>query len=465
MKWFLVIFVFHGLFPLAVFSDEAELQEHTRIRNAYQRAVDLLEAGIVFEAIHNLELFVRTHPDNDQARLLLARSLYRVKRNERAAEEASHVLRVNPDNMEARRLLTRIRIEMGMRLDHADPAALLAYARLCASPGSYDRAAIHYRKSLSLADDTGVHLEFARMLYWAGSFEESSYHYERFLEIHPDHDLVLSEVGRVYNSAGKFPQAIAAFESALKHQPDDLDIQFDLIRALMWSGRMTEADDRLDHLIRRQLGGETPFWLKASMAGIQGLILDEHAFLQKVIQYDPGHAEALERLGVLDAGSLLKAARLLGQIASEPEHINLRIELADLYEHESRFREAIEQLDHVLRADPGHKDALRQLKRLRDLEAQWIRERVESFRGIRERERRHETDALVAWLERNAGDMKSRYRLAELYLESGDHAQAIRQLEWLEAANPGNMQVMQTLQRIRSFMQKQNSAEEGKEGF
>lgn len=174
--------------------------EQEKAPNGFERAVILLHEGIFLEAVHELERFVTVYPAHEKGRMLLARTLYRVKREARAAEEASNVLRINPNNVDAQGLLTRIRSEFGQRLNRKDHAEVLRYARMCAVPGSYDRAADFYRLALSLDDEVSVHLEFARMLSWAGRNEESAYQYEHVLEANPGNVDALAEVGRVYNA-------------------------------------------------------------------------------------------------------------------------------------------------------------------------------------------------------------------------------------------------------------------------
>jgi tetratricopeptide (TPR) repeat protein len=416
------------------------------------RAVVLLQEGILFEAIHELERVAVDYPDHEGGRMLLARSLYRVKREARAAEEAAQVMRINPDNMEARRLLTRIRGEIGQRLDRKDHAAVLQYARLCSVPGSYDRAADFYRMALAQEDSAPVHLEFARMLSWAGHQEESARHYELFLESNPDNAEALSEVGRVYNASGRFVQAISAFESSLKIRSGDLDTALDLIRALVWSGKEAEAQERLQAMIRKQVGGDKPLMLLASIAHIQERFLDEYELLVRVVAENPGNTEARQRIQELEGGTLLAVARLVSRLEQEPDNVGIRRQLAELYIADSRFGEALYHLDLICKRMPDDQEVQERRRWLRAEEGRLVMDRIDSFHGIREADRRREIAMLSDWLGRNTGDMKSRERLAELLIESGAYDESVVQMEWLEAAAPGNVQIAQALQRVRSIM-------------
>lgn len=420
--------------------------------DGYAQAVELLQEGIVFEAINELERYTRAYPDHEGARMLLARSLRRVRRDSRAAEELSHVIRLNPSNMEAQRLLTRLRVEIGQRLDRRDRDAVLRYARLCAIPESYDRSADYYRLALELGDDASVHLEFGRMLSWAGHHAESALHYERFLKSNPANAEALLELGRVYNSSGLFTQAVAVFERCLAEEPEHVAASLDLARALIWSGREAEAETRLRAMERKQVGGEVPLLLLASIARIRNRVLDEHALLRQVLVLVPAHAEALARVAALEQGSLLDEARLLARLEAAPDDMEARRRLADLYISAHRHGDALYQLNMIREAVPDDLAVMKRLRAVRAEEMRRVMAQVDAFRRMRDAERQREIERIERWLAKNTGDMKSRQRLAELHAESGNHAEAVVHLEWLQAAAPGNASIQQTLYRTQLLL-------------
>lgn len=423
--------------------------------SGYDRANVLLKDGIVFEAIHELEIFLTATPDHEEARMLLARSLYRVKREERSAEELSQVLRRNPDNMEARRMLTRIRVEIGQRLNRKDHDAVLRYARLCAIPESYDRAADYYRMALELDNSVQIHLEFARMLSWAGRYEESSYHYELFLKANPDNPDALAELGRVGNASGHFERAVSAFERSLALRPDDVATALDLARALIWSGREEEAIRRLKEMERKQAGGDAPLMLLASVARMQERTLDEYELLGRVVSANPEQADAVKRIRELETGSTLDVARLRGHLEDHPKDIDARRRLAGLYMSDARYSDAYFQFDMIHKAVPEDLEVLELMRQMRAAEMRLVMSQVDSFRHLRDEERNREIETLVEWLERNTGEMKARLHLADLYVERGDYGNAIVQYEWLQAAEPDNVQISQALSRAQALLKLQ----------
>jgi thioredoxin-like negative regulator of GroEL len=369
-----------------------------------------------------------------------------------AAEELSHVIRLNPGNSEARRLLTRLRGEIGQRLDRRDRGAVLRYARLCAIPESYDRAADYYRLALELEDEPVVHLEFARMLSWAGRHADSAYHYEHFLDASPANADVLLELGRVYNASSQFPQAVVAFERCLAKQPDHVPAALDLARALIWSGREDEAAARLRGMVHKKTGGEVPLLLLATIARFQHRVLDEYELLSQVVALVPDQPEARERIAVLEQDSLLDEARLVAHLQTSPDDMEARRQLADLYIKARRHGDALHQLSVIQAAMPTDQAVMERLREVRDEETRRVREQIKTLRDMRAASRQGEIARIQKWLELNAGDMKSRLRLAELYAESGNYAEAATHLEWLTASEPGNVNIQQTLSRIQLLL-------------
>ncbi len=420
--------------------------------DGYARAISLLQDGIVFEAIHELERFTRFNPDHEEARMLLVRSLRRVRRDEQAAEELSRVIRLNPANMEARRLLTRLRVEIGQQLDRQDRDAVLRYARLCAIPESYERAADYYRLALTLEDDAAVHLEFARMLSWAGHHAESAYHYERFLRSNPANVDVLMELGRVYNASSQFAQAVLVFEKCLSEQPDHVPAALDLARSLIWAGREDEAAERLRGMAQKKVGGEVPLLLLASIARFRHQVLEEYALLSQILTLKPDHSEARERLAAMEQGGLLEEARLLAHLETRPDDTEARRQLADLYIQAKRHGDALHQLNMIRETAPHDLAVMQRLREMRDEEMQRVMEQISAFRGVRAASRQGEIARIQQWLEHNAGDMKSRLRLAELHAEGGNYAEAVVHLEWLMASAPGNAYIEQTYARLQQLL-------------
>lgn len=418
-------------------------------RGSYERALELLEKGVIFEAIHELELFVDANPDHEASRMELARTLHRVKRDRRTAEEAANVLRINPNNAEARRLLTRIRIKLGRDLDRTDPAAVLDYARLCTRPETYDRAADFYRLYLELDDDALVHMEFGKMLYWAERYDEARNHLETYLAYKPDDVNIRRLLGRILAALSDFDGAVEEYRLCLEGRPDDMDTQLDLARALMWNGQEAEAEQMLREIHRRSAEYDTPLILLASIARIQGRVQDEYDMYKVVLATNPDNAEARKRVKELEQGNRLPIAICLDRLSDYPEDTETRRRLVGLYLSEERYGEAIPHLQELNTAIPYDAEILAELRHAREEEGRRAMVQVTAFQARKAEERRAEVLGLETWLRDNPNDYRGRVRLADLLMENQDYVAAIAHLEILESMMPSDGRISEKLHRAQ----------------
>jgi tetratricopeptide (TPR) repeat protein len=121
--------------------------------------------------------------------------------------------------------------------DHDDEAALvdLLLARTLQQKG-YDRAALDAYQALlqrlqhpNLAMRTNAEL--------------------MFLANRPE--MLFVDVARLHEKRGEYEQALQAYEGALEHDPDDLDLNAKRVRTLVKLGRDREAADRAVELVRQ----------------------------------------------------------------------------------------------------------------------------------------------------------------------------------------------------------------------
>jgi tetratricopeptide (TPR) repeat protein len=419
---------------------------------SYERALMLLEQGIIFEAIHELELFVAENPDHEQSRLELARTLHRVKRDRRTAEEAANVLRINPENAEARRLLTRVRIKLGRDLDRTDPAAILDYARLCSRPETYDRAGDFYRLYLKLDDAPLVHMEFAQMLYWAARYEDAKRHLEIYLESKPDDANMRRLLGRICGAMGDFGEAVTQYRLCLAAHPGEIDAQLDVARALMWNGQEAEAEVLLKDIRQRSSEYETPLLLLASIARVQGRIQEEYDLFKAVLKTSPDNVVARERVAELERGSLLSISVHQNRLLANPTDADTRRKLVALYLAEERYGEAIPHLEVLNTQFPHDLETLSQLRKAREEEGRLAMGAVEAFHAREAEGRDLEIERIESWVSRNPNDYKSRLRLASLIMARRDYASAVAHFEILESMMPTDGRITEKLQRARVLM-------------
>ncbi len=459
MRLFIVIFVLFFTISVSPFMLADQNINLEGSETGYEHAMSLLHQGVIFEAVHEMENFTEVHPDNEQAHMQLAIMLQKVGRDRRAAEEAGHVLHINPDNAAAHRMLTSIMIKLEQRLDRSDPVAVLDYARLCSKPDSYDRAADYYELYFSLKDDPAVRIEFARMLYWAGRYADAEREAVLYLKYNPNDIKGHLLLGRIYAALGSFDAAVIQYRKSLTGGVDDVDIELDIARCLLWSGKDKEAEAILRKIRKRSNEYDAPLLLLASIARMQGKIEAEYRLYKEVLKSNPSNREARKRIAVLERGSLLEETRYLNHLLDNPDDIETRRKLVRLYLDEKRYGEAIPHLEVLNRRLPGDSGLTKQLQLARRKEKKRVSAEVSKLDKYMDKKDSEEIERCKKWLGRNPNDYKTRVRLVDLMMRNRQYKKAADQLEILDSMTPSNPHIMEKLSQVSMLMQANASQE------
>jgi tetratricopeptide (TPR) repeat protein len=418
------------------------------VADGYQHAMDLLSQGVVFEAMHEMEMFVESHPDHEDARMQLALMLHQLKRERRAAEESAQVLRINPANAGARRLLTSIRIKLERKLDRKDPEAVLDYARLCARPETYGRAADFYELYLGMNDNPQVHLEFGKMLYWAERYNDAKEHFMIYLRYNPGDIEVHKLLGKIHDTTGNFDLAVGEYRKCLSGGSGDVDIQLCIARSLMWQGKEAEAEELLTRIRKSSRKQDVPLLL-AAIARVQGHTVREYDLYKEVLKTDPGNKIALARVQELEQGDHLQEVIYLEKLQQAPSNTSVRRKLVNLYFADKRYGEAIPHLKVLNRQIPHDLALVEKLREARDAESRMAMEVVKNTTASLIDASAAKVDACRKWLIKNPNDYETRLVLADLLLEMDQPGQAIAQLEILESMTPSVPGILERLDGAR----------------
>jgi serine/threonine-protein kinase len=180
-----------------------------------------------------------------------------------------------------------------------------------AKAGHRDEALAEHAEALRLQPD-GVHPHYAlgRTLSLLGSPDEAIAQHREALRLEPDYWSAHYAIGRVLLDAKHdYQGAIAAFQEALRHQPDDAMSHASLAYALGRQGRRDEAIEEFRRSIR--LSPDYPYPRRQLGLALhqKGLLDDAIVELRHAIRLDPDSPLAHFELGRLwfDKGALDQA--------------------------------------------------------------------------------------------------------------------------------------------------------------
>lgn len=181
-------------------------------------------------------------------------------------------------------------------------------------------------------------------------------------------------------------QAIAAYEEAVRIDPDDLETRSRLARLLQPAGRVEEASDHLRELVRRAPDAFTELQELAGLRLAAGDREQAFDYLLQALRVEPRNPDARKMLDDLlredipgrsreealeDAVELYQAA-----VSTHPDDPALRLSLADVLARLGRLERAAEAFEALIEVEPESEIALmglamvrREQNRLEDAEA------------------------------------------------------------------------------------------------
>ncbi len=169
-----------------------------------------------------------------------------------------------------------------------------------------------------------------------GRYEEAIALFERALKVIPDNIDARIELAQTLSWIREYRRAEEEYRKALDYQPHHFDAQFGLAQTLAWQARYGEALEEFRKLlveypknaeILRAIG-QVYFWVREHRKATE--------YLEKAVGFDPGSADA---------------------------HLNL----ADAYYELQEWSKAHDHYQIVVRLVPGHPEALDRLERTRAL--------------------------------------------------------------------------------------------------
>ncbi len=185
-----------------------------------------------------------------------------------------------------------------------------------------------------IRDDSQVHYDLGNIYQRKGDMERAIFEYEKAIQERPAYPNALFNLGNIYTDLGDYNQAIIYYKRAVDYHTTFSDALVNLGMALTKKGRIREA---IDYLKRAIDSGENQSAAYNNL-GIAYLRMED---------YD----KALE--------CFEKAFSL------EPSNINIRLNIARIYELQGKLGAAMDKYMEILRQQPQNQAARRRLRELR----------------------------------------------------------------------------------------------------
>lgn len=184
-------------------------------------------------------------------------------------------------------------------LEHCpnDPEALLFRAKVLRRRGEPAAAEASLARRLRLGEDAPALEELGRLRRVQGRWAEAIAAHEAALRLRPDHAPTWLELAAVELAAGRFEAAVASARRAVSGAPDELEARTTLAAALQATGRLEAALDTLDAARPLRRRPAVDGWLAAtlSLAGQLGRLEARAAAVAELhgLLDDPAEVERL----------------------------------------------------------------------------------------------------------------------------------------------------------------------------
>ncbi|HEU5140040.1 MAG TPA: tetratricopeptide repeat protein [Bacillales bacterium] len=298
--------VSEGLTMLEKIEQGADDDDKYKIAQLYYEWGHLGKAKPIVENLRAL------YPDENELAFLLAEILIDADDEEQAIEVLTDVRSEDADHLRALLLLADIYTAQGLdevaeqklleakRMAPEEPVVAFALAEYYFMFGDFKKSVPHYEQVLRDGGIPGenANLKLAEALSGSGEFEKALTHFEteNLGEIEPH---ALFSFGFTAFQAGESQQAIQIFSALKEQDPDYSKLYLYLTRAFRSEGRMEEAFQTAEEGLRVDSFNDELAYEAGDAALTDGRVQEAEQFLQKVLDINSIHHDALKLLAGL----------------------------------------------------------------------------------------------------------------------------------------------------------------------
>lgn len=234
-------------------------------------------------------------------------------------------------------------------------------------PASLERQARFYQAALEKTpDDWRLHDNFAVLRFQAGDSAAAAEHWQAVRKTHPAAPAVPLRIGDALAHQGKFDEAAAAYQEALRLDPDSVEALQGLARVRLAQGHFDEALARLAEALRIEP-------CAAGCASLGDLLAERTRRLEAIVWFkkglalDPANVSLHYRLGLalVEEGRFAEAVgHLWTVLAADPHNLRARCGLARALAQMNKREEAVQQYQLALNLNARLTEAIKGLDEL-----------------------------------------------------------------------------------------------------
>ncbi|QDT88645.1 tetratricopeptide repeat protein [Gimesia algae] len=215
-----------------------------------------------------------------------------------------------------------------------------------------------YQRALQFApDDIGTLKNYAVFLTSQQKYEAAITVLQKAIVLHPGSWEIKNNLGIVYSAQKEFESAIKCFQDALKQAPDNYEILFHLGKAFEKSKEISQAMLAYREVLEKHRNHPGAAFHLGSLMASLGDLDNAYEIFQSLYQSDQTNTASLYGMGSVrlrqkKIGSAVGYFELLVEL--EPDHLQSRLKLIDLYSSQLRMEDAEEQTKQALNDHPDN---------------------------------------------------------------------------------------------------------------
>ncbi len=291
------------------------------------------------QSVATLQKRADEHPNEADAHWQLGLSLLSGTQYEQAREQLQQACRLRPDHLQSRLALAAACDETGqtdqayehlrqaIRMEPGDASVLFATGMCLEKLARADEAAELYRDAIGHDPElVAARQRLAAICLRNGDMPAALEQYEFLRQANPGDVDVTACLAHLYHKAGRYREAIMAFENVIAMDPQNWALADDEVESLIQAGEFREACERLYQLLEVQ-GSFADIHLRlGQVLGKMGQDEEALRHFQAALVVDPNYLECYVAMGThqLSRGRWAEAAEAFCQASD----INDRLLLA-----------------------------------------------------------------------------------------------------------------------------------------